>query len=307
MSKLYLPPDVGKPRLNMTPVEGCRDLPSYITTRGFASYSNKNKEERTVGEANSIKGEANENQKFLDKWNELGGRRHLKPNTKVYQQALTEIRRLRKGTYYNDKPGFQASAYHGYKFTFQEFEKALQNFNLALTDPNFYPSNKKPYKNLALPDFLYNPFVTGPSSKFLNYLENPPDKNRTLPFKCHFPDLRSSLVKVYDRELLGDIGYEPGRDDWRDFSAAANKLGDWYERHKQRIPVRLMPITLAQHLLTAIFEGMSEANRHRVMPYWLKSTESVERQLPKHLFKEGLLSKSTTHRREDRVGMTVDL
>jgi len=221
---------------------------------------------------------------------------------------LKEIGRLVRGEFFNDKPGFHASAYFDHRFSEQEWEKALENFNLAARNPNYYPSNKKFYLSLSLPDFLYNPYVKGPSSKFLQYLENSPKnyKDKRTASQCKYPDLRASLIKVYDRELLGDIGYEPGREDWRDFSEAADRLGEWYDRHKGRISVRLMPITLAQYLLNSIFEGMSDANRHKVMPYWLKSDQSVERQLPKYLYKEGLLVKKSTNNRGDYVGRQIE-
>jgi hypothetical protein len=295
MSKLFLPDD-----LKSQPKPKLLQLETHNNTIGEANsiYNNNT----IIGEANNIK------MRFLARWNELGGRQHKRPNTKVYQQSLKELGKLVRGTFFNDKPGFHASAYVDYRFTEQEWEKALENFNLAARNTAYYPVDKKSCQSVSLPDFLYNAYVKGPASKFLHYLENAPQrfKDKRAAAQCKYPDLRTSLIKVYDRELLGDIGYEPGREDWRDFTEAANRLGEWYDRHKQRISVSLMPITLAQYLLNSIFGGMSDANRHRVMPYWLKSDQSVERQLPKYLFKEGLLVKKATHSRGDCVGMQVE-
>jgi hypothetical protein len=251
-------------------------------------------------------------QAFMNLWNELGGRQHKQSNTKVFQTSIRSLRRLSTfGTYFNDKPGFLVSNYHHYKFTLDEWYHSLMNFNLAAYDQDYKPHKKTFLQQMSLPDFLYNPYsnAKGPSSQLIHYIEHKPDpKSNFLP-QCKYPELLRSLIKVYDKNVLGEIGYQPEGPDERNFILAANRLGDWFVRYRNRIyggSVYPLPMKQAEYLWRAMTFNLSEERKYSIHPGWFGSDLSINQRLPAFLNKEGVLSKKKTSSRKEHVGMKVN-
>lgn len=110
---------------------------------------------------------------YLDYWNKSGLRKHLNPDTKVYQNSLKLLRLLVTGRLFKDKgKNWEQFAK---PYTFEDFQIAVDNFAQEATDPKLLPLNKSYHKSMNLDRFLFDSWAEkGANSPFLNALHNPP-------------------------------------------------------------------------------------------------------------------------------------
>ena len=103
-------------------------------------------------------------------WNGSGLTQH-KTNTKLYQDIVRSIKKLKAGTFFNQMKSMEKV--HDRKFTQEEIVDTIFKFSEAVTNPDYAPVDKKYLKSLSFITFLYNPFCkNGDSSQFLYYLHH---------------------------------------------------------------------------------------------------------------------------------------
>jgi len=232
-------------------------------------------------------------------WNKAGVGYKINPNkeTKSLSNALTTIRRLRRGSLFNRDSGFGSEAQR--KFAIEDFEIAVNNLIMAAKDASFEPTNKQMFASVSLSSFLYNPYSRTPMfrSLFLYYLHSPPQRILVLPDEKD-PIVTKNLIRLYREEIIG-VEWKPTRKEMVRFIEGANFVVDFFEKHKSKVFNGYRNVT---SLDKAKF--MWEAIKHdafdkwKIHPGWFNSERTFSHRLPTYLNKSGVFNNIT-------IGLTV--
>lgn len=126
----------------------------------------------------------------------------INPKTKVYQEALEKIRKLKQGSLFT-KYSPVDKKYWGMKFSFMHFQTAVDAFSTKAT-------HKQSLSTVSLSNFLYNSWAKTYKSWFLSCLEPKPLVQKTI--KCLDFDIYYALVAVYGKatnQSINWLDYQP--------------------------------------------------------------------------------------------------
>lgn len=166
---------------------------------------------------------------YLAYWYASDLRKHKGRNTNTFITDVLSLKRLRRGTFFDDK-GFNFQRHLGKRFELDSWEKAVDNFALAVNDANYYPKDKTKVKRCGITEFLYNRWTK--LSIFLQYLENP--ANPILTIEDDYPFLTQSMMDIY-AEYKGIQSYRPDSYDEKKFILGAKRAVEFFENNDRKI------------------------------------------------------------------------
>jgi hypothetical protein len=200
-------------------------------------------------------------------WNNSGCRKHLNPDTQIYQSALKDTVLLLKGKH-KKLP----------RYTRKQIKTSVDNFAQAVTDPEFWPRNKSALKKVSLSDFYFNPWHKDERSRSYleHYYNNPPNPINPLPKELN-PKLTKALINIYVEKRLGNVSVVLTNIDNTHFINAANKLTQYFEKNVNRIESMVMLNTNRQKA-ELFWEAISAGgNTSKITPAWFSSDLSMRR------------------------------
>ena len=98
--------------------------------------------------------------RIVNIWWALGMTKH-RNGTKLMKNIDNAVRRLRLGTFFDDKSDYLE--YRGRRFTDEEIVRAINNFALAATNPDYEPTPggyKNYLRSMSLLAFFYDDYAT---------------------------------------------------------------------------------------------------------------------------------------------------
>lgn len=156
---------------------------------------------------------------LIEYWNSLPGvRKHKNPNSKIYQQAVSMIRKLKRGTMF-EGVHFNSQWLKDKKIelgtcvlSFSDSEEIKQVFkNLSLMyQPGYWPEDKSWLKGLNLCDLIYNPRAR--NSWFLAVVGKPPKQLSDALAQYHQGKDPYPRITADVKEFLGKNGNLGDRD-----------------------------------------------------------------------------------------------
>lgn len=120
--------------------------------------------------------------------------------TPMFDQTAEAIRQILDGTFFNSMKSYKE--HHNRKWSKDEVKKAIDHFEIAVTDPDYYPIRKDRLKDRKLKQFFYADYIQNPEyrSAFLQNLE-PPKRLKFIREKMKVPTftyvLENELVKTF--------------------------------------------------------------------------------------------------------------
>jgi len=145
---------------------------------------------------------------IIEHWNSLPGLRRMKYNTKLHQQTVDSLKKLIRGTYFEEdvfKRDAFIKKYIGKKFDCELIKQVISDFSLVVDNAHYTPreSLRRWYKKQALNDFVFN--IRANESLFLKFYVNKP-KPFTIPavkLPDNYPTQTLALKNLYVKNVLG--------------------------------------------------------------------------------------------------------
>lgn len=207
---------------------------------------------------------------------------------KQFSDLVKKIKTLLEGTLFNTSKAFRF--HHDRPWTVDEVKESIDNFNLAATCEDYYPTAKEPCLKKPLSIFILNPFCKDPkwSSALIMYVDPPkpfyyrvkaePTKSMSL-----YHALRQEYSNTYPNK------FDDKLDDMK-IIVASNRLSEWVDRHKAYLPSMPMSSMWASYTMEALIELIQGRGKAQYEPldtirkdwYWDYFTRFMQ--------KKGLLS-----------------
>jgi len=172
-------------------------------------------------------------QPYLDVFSELTGRQ-FRGFTKAYHDSWNNIKLAVQGKLFSDRntPSVD-SKYYGYTINLDTWTMAVKNFATRRNNPDYFPKNKTPIKNITPSTFLYN--AQSPAqekSYFITCLESKPGSlSNVAQIKDKTPELTDKLILILKQRLDLDLG----NGDRNIAIQCSNKLSNFFETRKSKI------------------------------------------------------------------------
>jgi len=232
---------------------------------------------------------------FIDYWEQHGLRKH-RITSKTYGVAVSSLKKLVLGKFFNDKPSSYKEFYNR-QFDLDDWRTAVDRFSLMVNSPDFYPKNKDNVKNIGLNEFLYNVYSKIEKSYFLKCLHTYPKRLDNI--NDTNPKLTDILIQKYKETFLNGVSITFSEEDRIKFTLGANQLIRFIDENRSKISPHFMNTNQdkARLLLKAIEE---DKNGFDVSPGWVCSSRTFSHRLPSYLKKQGITEK--TQNRRTRVG-----
>lgn len=231
---------------------------------------------------------------LLSIWNNSGLRKHNNPRTKIYSQAISCLKALARGTFFDNIEPY--GYLKGRKFSKREFLDSVSRFRLAALDPTFEPIDPKIKNNLAkfsLPDFLFNP-RTG-KSWFVECLEKTP-RLHILPYKQNdeYPQTTKCLKDMYIDKVLSGAKPKNGLSVTmeRKFILAAKQLEEFFDYNKDRLKHPFVIKNGYKDKCRLLWESLIEdiGDPAKITPGHFASEYTFAHRLPAYLNYQGILN-----------------
>ena len=221
---------------------------------------------------------------IISYWNKKGLRRHKDPSTKIYQEIVLALKKLIKGTFFNNKEGFEF--YRDRPFKKEDILKSIDNF-VASTNLEYKPTKAhvKRVKSTSLLDFLYCDFREGYKSLFIFYLENDPSTPLTAENK--YPALVNKIKSLYEKSLGGISPEKYTIEQQRKFIIASVKLKAFYDKVCNKLVTRISVGELAELLYKALVDRYGEGG---IEVGSFCSEYTFNKLLPAYLHKQALIN-----------------
>lgn len=212
---------------------------------------------------------------LINYWNRTGLRKHGL-GTKTAFEIQCKLDLLRTGTLFNQVSVFEE--YWDKKFDDAEIYRAIDNFKLAATNPDYDPAEgtyKNRLRRMSFCDFLYSPHSGGGHrSLFLKYLYGPPSlaKKSARPLPDPDPEVTALFENRYRMDQGG--GLARGRfseDRMNDFRRATRLVLDFVKTNAPYLQYCDSPLAFARVVCDAVAWEIDE--RHsgdwsKVTPGW---------------------------------------
>lgn len=220
-------------------------------------------------------------QPFLDYWEEQEGLRKHQRNSKSFQTAIRNLKRLVSfGTAFKDKP--ELADYQNIKFDFIQWKTSIDNY-VKSRSPGYLPYNKSWMNGIGFGDFIYHSYHK--TSFFIQFLENPPEPL----VEDRYPKITQSLVEQFTKWIPT---YKPTDKDMGKFIMAGNRIGKYFIEHKNKIAshfLPLLPSKQAQLLIRAVKKA-TEDKGWVITPGHLCSNDTFTTRLPTYLKNQAIFS-----------------
>jgi len=214
---------------------------------------------------------------YIELWERSGGKKH-DIYSKVLKDAVSNLKQLRRGTFFEDKYPFE-KAIGIWEMVLERYQKAMS--------PEYLPIQKGMLK-ISLPVFLYNPYAKTVKGKswFLHFVEYEPEKKTPE----RFPKMTEALIKVYGQEYLNNKDYKPNPDEMDRFVLGANRLGMFFVKNQRKISphFRLTDFKKAQLVVDAVKKGVGRNTI--ITPGFLCSNLTFDIRLPTYLKEQAIFS-----------------
>jgi hypothetical protein len=162
----------------------------------------------------------------------LGNRYEMTPS---FEPTVIRVTSLLEGNLFTSYKSYRF--YHGKPWTVEEVKQSIDNFYLAATSEDYYPQAKQPMFKKTLFIFLLNNFVTNPEwkSSLITYVEPP----KPFYFRVKAEETKSLPMYLAIKEEILDTWYggkELTKENDMKVVVIANRLVDWFEKHKKYLP-----------------------------------------------------------------------
>jgi hypothetical protein len=224
-------------------------------------------------------------EEIINFWNTLG-LHNAQPGTKVYNENIRQVKRAMRG---------KLSCAEGRKFSKEEIVKAITNFHLAATHPDYHPPESKYKKSLAktpLAYFVYSNFSS--RSYLMEYLKAPKKVEEREHPEDKYPNLTKYYANFYLTQVLGGIKPKNGisQYDMIHFVRAAERTAEFYKEHEDKMELRGAGIySLLQfgELVTEALEHSVNGDLHKLTPGWFSSDAMFDKRLPAFLYANSII------------------
>ncbi len=235
---------------------------------------------------------------IVDHWAFLGMTEH-RSGTKLMKKIDTAIRRLRLGTFFDDKSDYLK--HRDRRFTDKEIVTAINNFALAATNPDYEPTPggyKNHLRSMSLLAFFYDEYGTeGSRSLFVRYLESAPLLLKLPAREIPDPDphITNVLKNFYIKKVLGGVETELPIVDMNKFRKATALTLEFFNSHKNKLQdyVRARGmIEFAHSVCRAMRDNVDESvggDWKKVTPGWFCSDVFFNKALPAYLNGQDML------------------
>ncbi len=224
-------------------------------------------------------------QAYIDIWEDAGLTVHRR-NTKVFRDAVSNLKKLKLGTLYNGSSDFQQ--HKDQPFTLEDFTLSVDRYHTALTDPLVFMQNKTNIK-VSLPQFLLNPYGKGNASisYFLYFVFNEP-KILNEHSDPH-PKLTNAIIAEYKKTILGGLSKSVSALDKHKFQDAATKFKAFMKNNQSKVSQLHMQTEddMARTLILSVMKSLPEDAI--VYPGTIASETTFSRRLPSFLQAQGLV------------------
>lgn len=227
---------------------------------------------------------------IVDFWNSLQLKTCWKKNTNIFQETVTKLKRLQRGTLLAPLGMYK-------KFTEQEIKDTIKKFSESCNNPDCDPVSGTArhifLTSLTFSDFLYNKFLSqGNLSMFLYYYNNPLKVIDYIDDK--YPDLSSVYREFYVKNVLGNIRPGDGfrRTDELRFRRGAIRTIEFFRDNKSRLNLYAVHITDTSDFARIVCDAIQfdvDDKFHKINPGWFASDYTFQKRLPVYLNREGML------------------
>lgn len=220
-------------------------------------------------------------QEYINAWTNMG-LRIPGVDTKSYGQMVARIRQLISGDF--------GPPFHGMKIDIYAWEKAIENFCLAL-DNDYDPHDKQYLRNTNLFTFIYNPYVTNGNGKSLlfHYMNYTPTLLNKVEDK--YPTISNSILARYRKEVLGGSNGSLSAKDLEYFYVASNRLMEFFEDNRKVIQPFFA--RTGEEKVELFWSALKSVNREitDVKIYFLGTKHFFTLEFPRYLEKQGVFTK----------------
>lgn len=193
------------------------------------------------------------------------------PSTKALRDGVAGLKRLLSGTFFNALPKYE----HAQRtYTVDELLRSMERFDAMRNNPDYLPVNKRVFKGMQLPEFLYSPYLkngdnTLGASMFLQCLKERPKLA---------PDTDQELTEYVQEKYKQ---FQGAALPYEDAVAVARKLGMYWasreaflkERRvttKKRLVVEWMQMLETKHGVDWTVGHIISANMNQVFEAYVR-------------------------------------
>lgn len=195
-------------------------------------------------------------QRIIALWESLGLRRpQMKRRVAAYQDAMGELIAVLKG---------QHPRISNKKLTVEQIMKSINHWALATLNHDYLPVDKKSYRALDIPNFIYSRFLD--HSYMIEYLEPP----RT-PQKEINPALTKTLMSYFSEAKWGETKNNVDLCNHIHFIKASNRLMTYLDEHRNEFQplMKLSPKNPNPAARGLIVCAQKSGNWNNYNPEWL--------------------------------------
>lgn len=225
-------------------------------------------------------------QPYLDIWTAKGFPL-ADSQTKTFKNSITYLRRLKKGTLFNNLSDFKR--YYNTPMGVDSFAIAVENFSLSLTD-SYKPINKetiRKYRNLE--KFLLSLYSNGTTTRslFIYYLEHEPESIHRVVEQSQ--ELTTAIKEVYIERVLHGATVSFSDQEKENLIKSSNSLLNFIQNNKhlikpiyidnhKKIATLLVSSVLLDTYLKSVTTGVlcSQLTFSQRLPQWLAKNSFME-------------------------------
>lgn len=214
-------------------------------------------------------------QEYLDVWTKADFKVPA-PNTKSFAKVIIYLKKLKRGTFFRDKPEYNAVQART-PLSIEHWEMIVERYKNALK-PEYLPNDKSWLQKLNILTFIWNPFNA--TCPFMEFSLKEPE----LRIQNVHPDITKNLISCYAEDILNNPTYKPPDKDMEKFILAGNRTGEFFKQNAKRIPIHFNLTTYkkAQLVIRAV-KNIAGQQTDMITPGFLCSDTTFNIRLPKYL------------------------